>query len=84
MKYVTIEHFFARLQIERDFERKYPEYKDRLILSWNLHFEKLYKLLEKNLSTGDQLNEVLMQSQSLDLSKYLYPFCSAVDLSVEK
>ncbi|TGZ50746.1 Uncharacterized protein DBV15_12392 [Temnothorax longispinosus] len=54
--------------IERDFERKYPQCRDKLIVSRNWHFEKLYKLLKKNLSTGDRLNEILMKSQSLDLN----------------
>ncbi|TGZ50635.1 hypothetical protein DBV15_10435, partial [Temnothorax longispinosus] len=30
--------------IKRDFERKYPQCRDKLIVSWDSHFEKLYKL----------------------------------------
>lgn len=73
MNMQTIEiYFYIYLQIERDFEKKYLELKNKLILSWNLNFEKFYNFLKKDLTKGDQMNEILMQSESMDLGKCVY------------
>jgi len=59
------------LKIEKDFDRKFPDYKERLMKSWNVNFEKFFYYFKKSLCTGDSIHETLMHAQNLKLDNYL-------------
>jgi len=59
------------LKIEKDFDRKFPDYKERLMKSWNVNFEKFFYYFKKSLCTGDSIHETLMHAQNLKLGVYL-------------
>jgi len=55
-----------------DFDRKFPQYKEKLLISWNVNFEKFFTYFKKNLSAGGNIYESLMNAQHLNLGKYSY------------